>query len=308
MSKILVTGGAGFIGSHIVDLLIKNRHRVIVVDNLSHGKRENLNTKATFYKVDILSKNLETIFRKEKPDFVCHQAAHIHLRESVRDPISDAKTNILGSLNLLQNCVKYKVKKVVFASTGGALYGEAKIIPTPETYQARPISPYGVAKLSVEEYLYYYYKVFGLPYIILRYANVYGPRQDACHESGVIAIFILKLLKNEQPIIFGDGRQTRDFVYVTDVAQANLQALQSKKIDFYNVGTGTETSINQIFKKLVKIIDLQIKEKHGQAMPGEQRRSCLSYTKIKRDLGWTPKVKLEEGLYYTVEWFKKNLI
>lgn len=306
MAKILVTGGAGFIGSHIVDELIRRGHRVFVVDNLSNGKKENLNPKARFYKIDIREKKLENIFKKEKPEFICHQAAHINLRASVRDPIFDAENNIIGSLNVLQNCVKYKVKKIVFASTGGALYGEAKVIPTPENYPITPISPYGVAKFSVEQYLHYYFKSFGLPYIALRYANVYGPRQDAHGEAGVVAIFTKKMLNGQQPIIFGNGRQTRDYVFVDDVVRANLLALQNRRVGSYNVSTGIETNVNQIFKKLVKITGAKIKEFHGPTMLGEQRRSCLSFAKIRRELGWKPTVVLDNGLSETVEWFRKQ--
>lgn len=304
--KILVTGGAGFIGSHIVDALIARGHRVIVVDNFSTGKKENLNPKARFYKVDIRDKNLENVFKKEKPDFVCHTAAHIDLRQSVRDPIFDAENNIIGSLCVLQNCVKYKIKKIIFSSTGGALYGDAKIIPTPESYPAMPLSPYGVAKLSVENYLHYYFKTFGLSYIALRYANVYGPRQDARGEAGVVAIFTGKIISGKQPTIFGDGRKTRDYVFVRDVVRANVLALGSRRCGFYNVGTGVETNVNQIFRNLVKITGVKISEVHGPELPGEQKRSCLNFSKIKRELGWKPTVKFDDGLRKTVEWFRKK--
>jgi UDP-glucose 4-epimerase len=307
MSRILVTGGAGFIGSHIVDALITCGHRVVIVDNLSRGKKKNVNPKAKFYKIDIRDKKLENIFKKEKPNFVCHHAAHIDLRESVRDPIFDAENNIIGSLNILQNCVKYKIKKIIFASTGGALYGEAKIIPTPETYPAMPVSPYGAAKLSIEHYLHYYFKMFGLSYATLRYGNVYGPRQDGRGEAGVVAIFAEKMLTGKQPTIFGDGCQTRDYVFVGDVVRANLLAVQSKKIGFYNVGTGAQISVNQLFKKLVKITGIRVKEIHGPAALGEQKRSCLSFAKIRRELGWKPNVALDEGLQRTVAWFKSKI-
>ncbi len=304
--KILVTGGAGFIGSHIVDALISRGHRVIVVDNLSTGKKDNLNPKAKFYKVDVRDKKLENVFKKERPDLVCHEAAHIDLRQSVRDPIFDAENNIIGSLNVLQNCVRYKIKKIVFASTGGALYGDAKIIPTPESYPAMPVSPYGVAKLSVEHYLHYYFKAFGLSYIALRYANVYGPRQDAHGEAGVVAIFTGKMFSGKQPVIFGDGRRTRDYVFVGDIVRANVLALGSRRCGFYNVGTGVETNVNQIFRNLVKITGVKIPEVHGPDMPGEQKRSCLDSSKIKRELGWKPSVKFDKGLELTVAWFKKQ--
>jgi len=306
MIRVLVTGGAGFIGSNIVDALIEDGNSVVVVDNLSTGKKENLNPKAKFYQVDIRDKGIEDIFKKEKPDYVCHQAAHLDVRESVRKPIWDAENNIIGSLNILENCVKYKVKKIVVASTGGAIYGDAKIIPTPENYLAAPISPYGVSKLSIEHYLHYYSKVFNLPYVALRYANVYGPRQDSKGEAGVIAIFTGKLLKGEEPLIFGKGRQTRDYVFVGDVARANVLALKNKKVGSYNVGTGVETSVNQIFRNLVKLTGASVKEKHIDAVLGEQKRSCLDASKIKKDFGWKVGVNFSEGLKKTVEWFKNN--
>lgn len=304
--KILVTGGAGFIGSHIVDKLVDQGHQVVVVDDLSSGKREYINSKAKFYKINIQDKDLEKVFIKEKPEVVDHHAAHINIRESVKDPIFDAQVNILGTVNLLENCRKYKVKKFIFASTGGALYGDTDITPTPESHPTKPFSPYGVTKLCTEDYLYYYKQVHGLDYVILRYANVYGPRQDPYGEAGVVAIFVQKLLKNEQPIINGDGEQTRDYVYVDDVADANLLALESNK-NIYNVGTGIETSVNELFHKLVDITGISQSEKHGPALPGEQKRSCLSFTKIKEKLGWEPKTTIDEGLKKTVEWFINQL-
>lgn len=306
--KILVTGGAGFIGSHIVDLLISEGLHVVVIDNLSTGKKENLNPKVKFYKVDIRDrKKINEIFTSEKFDFVSHQAAHASVRESVEDPLYDAEVNILGSINILQACLKNKVKKIVFASTGGALYGDAKILPTPEDYPAQPCSPYGVAKLSVENYLHYYKKIQNLNYITLRYANVYGPRQDPFGEAGVVAIFSQKLISGNQPIINGDGKQTRDFVYVEDVAQANLLALKSDISEgAFNVGTGKETSINDLFKLMVKISKRKVKEVHGPERLGEQRTSALDFSKIKEKLGWQPKIELKEGLKKTLAWFAKK--
>lgn len=305
--KILVTGGAGFIGSNIVDKLIEQGHQVVVVDDLSSGKKEYINSKAKFYQINIQAKELEQIFAKEKPEIVNHHAAHINVRESVKDPIFDAQANILGTLNLLENCRKYKVKKFIFASTGGALYGDTDIIPTPENHPTKPISPYGVTKLCAEGYLYYYQQVHNLDYVILRYANVYGPRQDPYGEAGVVAIFIQKLLANEQPIINGDGKQTRDFVFVSDVVDSNVLALTSRASEIYNVGTGRETSVDELFHKLTKITGISKTEKHGPPIPGEQRRSCLSYLKIKKRLGWEPKTSLGQGLKKTVEWFKKTI-
>ncbi len=225
--KVLVTGGAGFIGSHIVDKLIEEGYEVIVVDDLSSGKEKNINKKAKFYRLNIQDSGLESVFQKEEPDYVNHHAAQIDVRRSVSYPILDAKINVLGTINLLQNCLKYKTRKVIFASSGGAIYGEQQVFPAPENHPLRPISPYGITKLVAEHYLYYYKTIYELDYMSLRYANVYGPRQDPFGEAGVIAIFIKKMLNEEQAIINGDGEQTRDFVYVEDVARANLLAMKN---------------------------------------------------------------------------------
>jgi len=303
--KILVTGGAGFIGSNLVDALINVGHDVCVVDNLSTGQKENLNAKAKLFEMDIADKKLSEVFDREKPEAVFHLAAQIDVRKSVADPVADAQINILGSINLLENCKKFGVKKFIFSSTGGAIYGDADIIPTPETYEQKPISPYGICKLSVEKYLHYYHVVFGLPYIILRYANVYGPRQNFQGEAGVVAIFCSKLLAGNQPTIWGAGKQTRDYVFVGDVVAANLAALKSDKVDIYNVGTSVETDVNQLAEEIKKNISTDLEFSYGEAKVGEQQRSCLDYSKIKKELGWEPKVKLIEGIKKTVEWFEK---
>jgi len=303
--KVLVTGGAGFIGSNIVDRLIDEGYEVVVVDDLSTGSEKNLNKKAKFYRLDIQDAGLENIFQKEQPDFVSHQAAQKDVRISVSDPIYDAKINILGTINLLQNCIKYKVKKVVFASTGGAIYGEQDVFPAPETHPARPISPYGIAKLVAEHYLYYYKTIYGLDYVSLRYSNVYGPRQDPHGEAGVVAIFIQKMLNGEQPVINGDGEQTRDFVYVEDVVAANILAMKNNTVEnVFNIGTGIETSVNQIFNQLKEIINPAINEKHGPAKDGEQRRSVVDWTRAKKILGWEPAISLTNGLKNTCEYFR----
>ncbi|MFA5021683.1 MAG: SDR family oxidoreductase [Patescibacteria group bacterium] len=302
--KTLVTGGAGFIGSHIVDALIAKDHEVLVVDNLSTGNKNNLNPKAKFFKLDLTDKKLADIFNEQKPEIVFHLAAQIDVRKSVADPVWDAEQNILGSINLLENCKNFGVKKIIFSSTGGAIYGEAETIPTPETYLEKPISPYGIAKLAIEKYLYYYHQIFGLPYVILRYANVYGPRQNAKGEAGVVAIFCDQLLKKKSPTIWGDGKQTRDYVYVGDVVLANMLALESAKIDTYNIGTSVETDVNQLAELIKNNIKDNIEITHGPAKPGEQQRSCLDYSKVKTELGWQPQVKLEEGIKETVAWFK----
>ena len=302
--KALVTGGAGFIGSNIVDALIEAGHEVVVVDNLYMGRTKNLNSKAKFYLMDLRAAELAKLFALEKFDVVYHEAAQMDVRRSVEDPIFDAQVNVLGTLNILQNSVKNAVKKIIFASTGGAIYGEQDYFPADESHPNRPVSPYGITKLTVEKYLYFYKLTYGLQHVILRYANVYGPRQNPHGEAGVVAIFIEKMLQNEQPIINGDGTQTRDFVFVEDVVRANLLALDYPESDIFNVGTAIETDVNTIFRELNKIVGKNIPEKHGPAKEGEQQRSVIDYSKTKKTLGWEPKISLQEGLRKTVEYFQ----
>jgi UDP-glucose 4-epimerase len=301
--KILVTGGAGFIGSNLVDALIEKGHELVVVDNLYMGQMENLNPDAKFYLMDIGSKELSKVFEVENIDVVYHQAAQMDVRKSVDDPMFDANVNVLGTLNLLQNSVKHNIKRFLFASTGGAVYGEQDYFPADEEHPTRPCSPYGITKLTVEKYLYYYNLTFGLNYTMLRYANVYGPRQNPHGEAGVVAIFIQRMLSGDQPIINGDGKQTRDFVYVGDVVRANLLALEKNLNDVFNVGTGIESDVNEIFREINHFIGKNVPEKHGPAKEGEQLRSVISFEKTKKDLGWEPKVNLREGLKKTVEYF-----
>lgn len=302
--KALVTGGAGFIGSNIVDALIEAGHEVVVVDNLYMGRTKNLNSKAKFYLMDLRAAELAKLFALEKFDVVYHEAAQMDVRRSVEDPIFDAQVNVLGTLNILQNSVKNAVKKIIFASTGGAIYGEQDYFPADESHPNRPVSPYGITKLTVEKYLYFYKLTYGLQHVILRYANVYGPRQNPHGEAGVVAIFIEKMLQNEQPIINGDGTQTRDFVFVEDVVRANLLALDYPESDIFNVGTAIETDVNTIFRELNKIVGKNIPEKHGPAKEGEQQRSVIDYSKTQKTLGWEPKISLQEGLRKTVEYFQ----
>lgn len=306
--KILVTGGAGFIASHIVDAFIQSNHSVVVLDDLSSGFEKNVNPIAKFVKGNICDKELvEKLFLEEKFDVINHHAAQMDVRRSVKDPAFDANTNIIGTINLLQNCIKYNVKKFMFASTGGAIYGEQDYFPADEKHNTQPKSPYGISKLAVEKYLYFYYSEYGLKYTILRYANIYGPRQNPFGEAGVVAIFSTKLLKLEQPIINGHGNQTRDYVFVGDVVKANLLTLDDKVSDIYNVGTGIETNVNELFHLLNKITGAGKEEKHGPAAAGEQLRSVITSDKLFNKFNWRPSTKLEEGLVQTADFFKKSL-
>ena len=305
--KILVTGGAGFIASQIADAYINKGYQVHILDNLSTGFEKNINPKAHFIKSDISSPAILDIFKKEKFDVVNHHAAQIDVRKSVNDPIFDANTNILGTINLLQACIKTGVKKFMFASTGGAVYGEQEYFPADEKHPTNPVSPYGITKLAIEKYLFFYKNEYGLNHTILRYANVYGPRQNPFGEAGVVAIFISKLLKNENPIINGDGKQTRDYVFVEDVVKANVVTLNSLSSNIYNIGTGIETSVNQLFEKLNDIAGSKAVEKHGPSPKGEQARSVITSDKLFNEFHWKPSVKIDEGLRKTFESFKSKL-
>jgi len=304
--KIVVTGGAGFIASHIVDAYISLGHEVVVVDNLSTGRKEFINKKARFYQVDIRNKDkIHEIFIKEKPEIINHHAAQISVRSSVEDPINDAQINILGLLNLMEEGRRIGIKKVIFASSGGVVYGEARRLPTPEDYYPlQPLSPYGVTKLASEYYLNYYYQTYKIPYLAIRYSNVYGPRQNPYGEAGVVAIFTLKLLKGQTPLINGDGRQTRDYIYIGDVVEVNKIALSTSVVGSFNVGTGIETNVIEIYRNLKDIIKTEVASRHGPAKFGEQKRSCLSGRLAREKLGWEAKVNLKEGLRQTVEYFR----
>ncbi len=305
--KILVTGGAGFIASHIADAFIHEGHQVFILDNLSSGFKENISFKAKFINADIRDKSLSDLFNEEKFDVVNHHAAQMDVRRSVKDPAFDADTNIIGTINLLQNCIRTGVKKFMFASTGGAVYGEQNYFPADENHPASPLSPYGISKLSVEKYLYFYSVQYNLNYTILRYANIYGPRQNPHGEAGVVAIFTMKLLNDEQPIINGSGKQTRDYVFVDDVVKANLLTLNDTSNEVYNIGTGKETDVNELFNKLNKITKKNKEEIHGPAAPGEQMRSVITSDKIYKKFNWRPDTLLEDGLVKTVEFFKNKL-
>lgn len=304
--RVLVTGGAGFIGSHIVDALVERGHSVAVVDDLSSGRRENVNPAARLHVVNVTSDELAAVMDREQPEVVFHEAAQMDVRKSVADPRFDATVNILGGLNLYENCVRLKVGKVVLASTGGAIYGEQEQYPAPETHPQQPLSPYGIAKLANEKYLYFYRGTYGLQHVILRYANVYGPRQSPHGEAGVVAIFASRMLAGQVPTINGTGKQTRDYVYVGDVAAANMAALDHSESDVFNVGTAIETDVNQLAESIRKAVGTATEPVHGPGKPGEQLRSVVDWAKAKRLLKWSPTVPLDEGITRTVEWFRKQ--
>jgi len=304
--KILVTGGAGFIGSHIVDCYIENGHDVVVIDNLSTGKVENVNSQAQFFCADIRDAEIEEIFQTNKFDVVNHHAAQMDVRKSVEYPIYDAEVNAIGILNLLQNSVKNGVKKFIFASTGGAIYGEQDYFPADEEHPTQPYSPYGITKLIGEKYLFFYHLTYGLDYVALRYANVYGPRQNPHGEAGVVAIFCSRLLSGQSTVINGDGKQTRDYVFVGDVVRANLKALTYAESNIFNIGTRKETTVNELFNMINEVTGAKAEEQHGPAKEGEQFRSVIDYGKASRKLSWKPEVNLEEGIKRTVDFFRSH--
>jgi len=300
---VMVTGGAGFIGSHIVDQLVNQNFCVVVVDDLSSGKKSNVNEKAIFFQRDICSSEIIKIIETYRPEVICHHAAQINVRQSVKDPITDININIKGAVNLIEAGLKNGLKKIVFASTGGAIYGEQDYFPANESHPLRPLSPYGISKLAFEQYLYYYHKNFGLNYTILRYSNVYGPRQNAHGEAGVVAIFTQKLLNKIQPIINGDGKQTRDFVYVEDVAMANIIAIEKNIDGIFNIGTGKETDVNTLYDSIATHLGVYSDKRYVDSQKGEQHRSVIDITLAKEILRWEPKFSLKNGLTKTIDWF-----
>jgi UDP-glucose 4-epimerase len=304
--NILITGGAGFIGSHIVDAYLQLGHRVVILDNLSSGKKENIPSKAVFYEMDLLDPQVEKLIRDEKIEVINHHAAQISVTHSVTDPLEDANINIMGSIKLLETAKSCGVKKFIFASTGGAIYGLQDSFPADENHACRPESPYAISKFSVENYLTFYKKTYGLNTIILRYSNVYGPRQDPHGEAGVVAIFCQKLLKKSQPTIFGDGEQTRDFVSVLDVAQANVVALNSPLTGTFNISTGKETTVNELLKNIANMAGNGITPKHDAPRKGELQRSVIDSGKFQKNTAWNPKVSLKEGLGKTYEFFSQQ--
>ena len=308
--KILVTGGAGFIGSHVVDNYIKERHDIVVIDDLSSGKLENVNSKAKFYLMDIRSKEVEKVFELEKPDIVNHHAAQKSVPQSIEKPIEDADINIIGLLNLLESCVKNNVKKFIHISSGGVLAGDAEIIPTAESYVPKMISPYAISKFISEKYLYYYKTVHGLNYSVLRYANVYGPRQIPDGESGIFPIFIKNILsnKNSTLLTYEDmPRGTiRDYIFIDDICRANVIVLDKGECEVFNIGSGEELFIADVYDLLQEVSGSNLKLMRGKERAGDVRRSVLDYSKAKNILGWTPSVDFREGIKITYDYYKNN--
>jgi UDP-glucose 4-epimerase len=304
--KVLVTGGAGFIGSHVCDAFVRAGHEVTALDNLSSGKKENLDPRVRLEVADIRGPEAAQLVRAVRPQVLCHLAAQMDVRRSVEDPRFDADANILGFLNLLEAARASGVQKVVFSSTGGAIYGEQDVFPAPESHATRPISPYGVSKASGELYLNYYKAQYGLKYVALRYANVYGPRQNPHGEAGVVSIFSTRLLAGQDCTIYGEGKQTRDFVYVEDVARANLLAAEKDYSGPINIGTGMETDINRLFSLLAQAAGASKAAGHAPGRPGEQMRSCIDNRLAREVLGWQPTVDLAEGTRRTVAYFREK--
>lgn len=306
--RVLITGGAGFIASHIADALIENEHDVVVVDNLSSGSKQNLNNSAKFYELDINDfEKLENIFKDEQPEIVYHYAAQIDAVKSIHDPIFDAQENLIASIKLLELCKKYNIKKFIFPSSA-AVFGEQQYFPADENHPLLPVSPYGIHKLAIENYLYYFYREFGINYIVFRYANIYGPRQNSKGEGGVVAIFADAIVNNKQCNIYGDGEQTRDFVYVKDIAQFNVFALNQANSGIYNIGTENETSINELFNYLSSNqTHYKLNPKYLTVRSKEQRRSSLTYSKAAKDFAYKPEKDINSGLSETLDWFQNIL-
>ncbi len=302
ISKILVTGGAGFIASNLVDRLLALNYHVVVVDDLRSGNIENLSPKARFYKTDMATKDLDLIFTAEQPDLVYHYAAQISVQSSMVDPIRDADNNIKGSLNVLNNCVKNNVKKVIYTSSGGAIYGEPSYLPCDESHSVQPLSHYGVSKFAVENYLHVFRTIHSLDYTVLRLSNVYGPRQDPYGEAGVIAIFAKAMLSGQPVTINGTGDQERDFIYIQDVVDASIAAIDAGSAQSFNVGTGVGSSINTVFTLLKAASGYELQPTYSEAKPGEVFKIYLNADKAKRYLNWEPRFTLKQGLHATINW------
>ena len=303
--KVLVTGGAGFVGSHVVDRLVEKGYVVVVVDNFCTGKRENLNSKAEVYEVDIVdSGSVERVFEKESPNIVIHAAAQVMLRKSLQEPEFDARSNIIGTLNVLEACRKFNVGKIIYTSTGGARVGEPEYLPVDEKHPLKPCSPYGISKHSAEHYVWMYKELYGVDYFIFCFGNVYGPRDDV--KSGrLIPVFVDMMLRGESPKIFGDGGQTRDFIYVLDLADFIVDNLE-KSCDskLFHLAYGKQVSVNEVFNNLKEILDFKGEAEKVEAMKGEVRDIVLDIGLAERELGWSPRFSLKEGLEASVDWFK----
>ncbi|MCU0611651.1 MAG: GDP-mannose 4,6-dehydratase [Candidatus Eisenbacteria bacterium] len=304
--RVLVTGGAGFIGSQIQDELLSRGHEVVVVDDLSTGHRENVNTRAVFQQLDIGDERLGEVFAAYRPEAVFHLAAQMDVRRSVREPVYDAQVNILGSLRLLELCRQHGTRRVVYASTGGAIYGEPEYLPADESHPINPISQYGISKHTVEHYLRLYWQNHGVSYLALRFPNVYGPRQDPHGEAGVVAIFSLQMLTGTQPVIFGDGSKTRDYVFIGDIVRAGLIGLDSTVVGVYNLGWGNEITDLTIFDTVRRAIGINVEPRFAPRRLGEVERICLDARRAREDLGWLPTVSLEEGIARAVEYYRSN--
>jgi UDP-glucose 4-epimerase len=303
--KVLVTGGAGFIGSHVADAFLEAGHEVVIVDNLSSGRESNINPAARFYKVDIRDEALDEIIASEKPDIIDHHAAQMDVRKSVADALFDADVNVKGTINLLESARRHNVRKIIYISTGGAVYGEPEYLPCDENHPINPICQYGVSKHTVEHYLFVYKHLYGLDYTVLRYPNVYGARQNPHGEAGVVAIFVGKMLANEPVTIFGTGEQERDFVYVTECARANVLAIDKGSGKVYNIASGQGVTINLIFQELKGIIGYGQDVNYGPAKAGETFKIYLDGRRAAQDLVFQPKISLREGLTQTVEYFRE---
>jgi UDP-glucose 4-epimerase len=303
---VCVTGGAGFIGSHLVDAFVARGHRVLVLDDLSSGRRENLPPEAELHVLDVRSPEAAELVASAGIDLLAHQAAQMDVRRSVEDPVHDAQVNVTGTLNLLEAACKGGVRQVLFASTGGAIYGEQEVYPAAEDHPTRPLSPYGVAKLAVERYLYFYSREHGLDATCLRYANVYGERQNPHGEAGVVAIFCRRLLQGRPVTIHGDGLQTRDYLHVSDVVRANLAAVELPGFRIYNVGTGQETSVVALYRRLAEAVGTDLEPRHGPAKRGEQRRSSVDPSRARAELDLPAPLSLDLGLQCTVGWFRDH--
>jgi UDP-glucose 4-epimerase len=304
--KILVTGAAGFIGSHVADAYVNLGHEVVILDDLSRGSKRNLNPKCRFYLCDIRDQeDVKKIFLLEKPGIINHHAAQMDVRRGVREPLFDAQVNILGSINLIEAALANGAKRFIYAATAGAGYGEPKQMPVPEEFPINPVTPYGISKHTVEHYLFTFQVLYGLEYVVLRYGNVYGPRQSSQGEAGVFAIFSEQMLADLQPVIYGNGKKIRDYIYISDVAAANVAALDRGTNEIFNVGSGVETPDLEIFQRVRDLLGKRVEPRYVARRPGEIDKICLDISKAKSLLQWVPRVKLSEGASKTVAYFQR---